>query len=97
MLFFLCCTYCCGSSGCCSLSRGTLFRSANFMVWLTVKVGKWISSKIWLATALLGEGRKQLQTLGVKGDLLAVLPCPVVVHVAEPHFPFDFVERLALI
>ena len=38
-----------------------------------------------------------VHTLSVEYDLLAEPPCALMVHIAEVHFAFNFVERLALI
>lgn len=38
-----------------------------------------------------------VRTLGVEGDLLAVLPRPLTVHIAVPHFTFNLVERFAVV
>lgn len=38
-----------------------------------------------------------IRTLSVECDLLAVSLCPPMVHIAEPHVAYNFIERLALV
>ena len=55
---------------------------------------------IWdraLITPTLRSTGMGVRTLGVERDLLAVPPCPHVVHVSEPHVTFNSVERLAMV
>jgi hypothetical protein len=48
---------------------------------------------IWDLVNLLSIKRgTEARTLGVERDLLAESPCPLVVHIAVPHFTFNLVE-----
>jgi hypothetical protein len=48
---------------------------------------------IWDCVSCLSVGcGTKARTLGVERDLLAVPLCPLIVHIAVPHFTFNFVE-----